>query len=256
MNKVLLFIPILLIILGGIWFFGSKKPETPSSPIVSQGEENSPRGEASPLQYAFSNPKKSAHYESNTPAHAAVLARVPINVVIDVNFDLAKPSAITIKRDTKDYGVGETAIDKNKLAMRREMDMSAPEGLYTVAYKACWPDGSCHDGSFQFAIDKSLKKGFQDLTGRTEAPVALSNIMFEPQNIRVSKGTKVVWTNDDNLEHFVNTDSHPAHTYYPQQNSESLKRGDSFSLVFDKAGIYPYHCSAHADSMTATILVE
>src|SRR3989344_9474606 len=56
----------------------------------------------------FQNPKKSAHYESNTPAHGATLAGVPINVVIDFNFDLAKPSAIQIFHDGTEYGTGET----------------------------------------------------------------------------------------------------------------------------------------------------
>src|SRR3990167_10810379 len=44
----------------------------------------------------FQNPKKSAHYESNTPAHGATLAGVPINVVIDFNFDVAENSRIEI----------------------------------------------------------------------------------------------------------------------------------------------------------------
>lgn len=205
---------------------------------------------------SFNNPKKSAHYESNTPAHGVTLAGVSINVVIDFNFDLAKPSEIKILKGGKDFGVGETTIDSNKLSIRRKMNPDSSDGLYTVDYKACWPDGSCHDGFFQFAIDKSQTTNFNDQTNKKEVAIKLSQIRFSPQNVKVSKGAKVIWINDEDVEHYVNTDSHPAHTYYQQQNSKVLKKGEQYSVVFDIAGIYPYHCSAHAGSMVGTLLVE
>ena len=200
--------------------------------------------------------KKSAHYESNTPAHGSVLAGVPVNVVIDFNFDLAEGSSISIKAGDKEYGAGETVIDSNKLAMRRDMDVNAPDGLYTVNYIACWPDGSCHDGHFQFNIDRTKGDAYEDLRNKNEVTVKLSEISFKPRNIRISRGTKVNWVNEDEVIHYVNTDAHPSHTYYPEQNSRALKKGDTFSITFDKAGAYPYHCSAHARVMTGTIIVE
>lgn len=206
--------------------------------------------------FSFENPKKSAHWESNTPAHGSILAGVPINAVLDFNFDLAKPSAISVVHEGKDYGSGETIIDDNKLAMRRFIDKNAPDGLYTVSYRACWPDGSCHDGYFQFAIDRRGAEGFSDLRGKSEVSVSLAQIAFSPQKMRISPGTRVIWTSDDDVTHYVNSDSHPAHTYFPDQNSEALEKGDSYSVVFKTAGIYPYHCSAHADSMSGLIIVE
>ncbi|MBI2011954.1 cupredoxin domain-containing protein [Candidatus Daviesbacteria bacterium] len=140
-----------------------------------------------------------------------------------------------------DFGLGETVIDAGKLSMRRQMDPEALDGRYTVFYNACWPDGSCHDGSFQFAIDRSLSAGFTDLTNQKEIEIKMSEIMFKPKNIKVSKGTKITWVNDDSTLHYVNTDSHPAHTYYIEQNSKALKKGDSYSLTLNIAGIYPYH---------------
>lgn len=44
--------------------------------------------------------------------------------------------------------------------------------------------------------------------------------------------------------------------YHPAQNSKLLKKGESFSLVFDQVGIYPYHCSAHEASMIGSLIVE
>jgi len=250
--KVIVAILVLVILLGMFLLFRNQQFSTPSI-NPSNPPTNQQTGK---MQFVFENPQKSAHYESNTPAHASVLVGVPINVVIDFNFDLAKPSEIKILKDGKDSGVGETLIDDSKLAMRRNMAVNSPDGLYKVEYKACWPDGSCHDGNFQFAIDRSLSGGFSDMTGKKEVEIKLSQIMFDPQNIKVSRGTKVTWVNDDSVEHYVNTDSHPAHTYYTGQNSEGLAQGDSYSIVFDKAGIYPYHCSVHADNMVGNILVE
>lgn len=206
--------------------------------------------------FTFSRAKKSAHYESNTPSHGSVLPAAPPNVVLDVNFDLAAPSSITISKDGKDYGVGSTTIDRNLLAMRRSMEPSAPDGVYTVSYKACWPDKSCHDGRFQFAIDRNTAGSYEDMRDKKEVVVSMRELVFAPKLLRINRGTRVVWTNNDEAEHYVNTDSHPAHTFYPAQNSRAMKKGDTYAYTFDSPGAYPYHCSAHADTMSATILVE
>lgn len=248
MNKLVIYGAIVLLILVSGFFLLSNKSSSPS-------DENSTKQETI-TNNTFDNPKKSAHYESNTPEHGSTLAGVPINVVINFNFDLAAPSEIKIEKDGKDYGTEETKIDSNKLSMRRVMDPNAPDGIYTVKYKACWSDGSCHDGYFQFAIDKAKESAYQDMSGRREVTIKMSQIKFMPTNVKISKGTKVTWINDDKFDHYVNTDSHPAHTYYLDQNSKALKKGASYSVTFNTLGIYPYHCSAHAESMTGSILVK
>ncbi|OGH24271.1 MAG: hypothetical protein A3B47_04865 [Candidatus Levybacteria bacterium RIFCSPLOWO2_01_FULL_39_24] len=94
------------------------------------------------------------------------------------------------------------------------------------------------------------------MIGQNEITIRMSEIQFMPKNLKIGKGTKVTWVNNDEVEHFVNTDSHPAHTYFPNQNSKALKTGDTYSVTFSDTGIYLYHCSAHADSMIGSILVE
>lgn len=204
----------------------------------------------------FGQSKKAAHFESSTPAHEDILAAVLVNVVIDFNFDLAVPSEISIKKAGKEYGQGETKIDKNKLTMRRAMDAVAPDGVYDVTYKACWPDKSCHDGAFSFAIDRSRASQHTNMTNQKEVTIRMTDILFKPMNIRLSKGTKVTWVNDDSVAHYVNTDAHPAHTYYTAQNSQTLEKGDTYAVTFNTPGVYPYHCSAHASTMVGSIVVE
>jgi len=253
----LIAILIILAVLAGAYFIFKNSDRTakkqPAAPKMIGIEDDATDEEKSTR---FENPKKSAHYESNTPAHGATLAGVPINVVIDFNFDLAPPSEISVKMNGKEYSTGNTLIDGNKLAMRKKMDPGSPDGLYDVVYNACWPDGSCHDGKFQFAIDRTLAENFTDRRDQGEVEVKMKDIAFDPKEIRVIRGAKITWIQEDSAEHFVNTEAHPAHTYFPPQNSRGLKPGDTFSVVFDQPGIYPYHCSAHASVMKGAILVE
>ncbi len=251
MKNLLAGIILLALVGGGIYFLVVRTQKT--SPSYNQQQEVSQEtGGAT----QFSTPQKSAHYESNTPEHGSTLAAVPVNVVINVNFDLAKPSEIKILKDGKDYGIGETVIDDNKLTLRRNMDPNSPDGVYKVEYTACWPDKTCHDGFFEFAIDKNLKSQYEDMRGQKEVTVKMSDISFNPKDIVISKGTKVIWINDEAVTHYVNTDSHPAHTYLLEQNSKALEKGDSYSLAFNTSGIYPYHCSAHEATMKGSIIVE
>lgn len=258
-NKSVIYGLIAVVIIGAvIALVAINRPDKPE--IASNTEEQTATQDkdamtSDAMDIKFSNAKKSAHYETNTPAHGSVLAAPPVNVVIDFNFDLAAPSAISIIKDGKEYGQGDTVIDNNKLSMRRNLAADSPDGLYKVQYNACWPDKSCHDGSFEFAIDRSKASSYENMQGKSEVTIRMSEIMFAPKNISISPGTKVTWVNDEDVEHYVNTDSHPAHTYYPMQNSRSLAKGATYSVTFDKPGAYPYHCSAHADNMVGNIIV-
>ncbi len=233
MKKIaLIVIPILLIIGAAVWFIARDSADN----LIIE--------------------KKTPHYESSAPASGMVLASPPPNVTIDFNFDLAGDSSISITKDGKDYGSESTSIDENKLAMRRAMKQDAPDGTYVVTYKACWPDNSCHDGQFNFQVRRALASGFTDKRGQSEITISLSEIKFTPKELRISKGTKVIWVNDEAAVHYINTDSHPAHTHTPELNSKAMNKGDNYAFTFTKAGAYPYHCSAHASTMTANIIVE
>lgn len=253
MNKYLFIGLILILALGMVFVFLQKSQNQPSNtPNLTQRTNNAKQN----LAIKFQDSIKSAHFESNTPAHGSIIAGVPINVVIDFDFDLAKPSEIKILKDDQDFGVENTIIDSNKLTLRRKMMTGAPDGLYSVKYKACWPDGSCHEGSFEFAIDKSLANDFEDFTNKPQVDINMTKIKFNPEHLRISQGTEVTWINNDDATHYINTDSHLGHSYYPAQNSRALKKGDNYTLVFNIPGIYPYHCSTHEENMTGSILVE
>lgn len=71
---------------------------------------------------------------------------------------------------------------------------------------------------------------------------------FQPAMITVKVGTQVVWTNTSDAPHTVTSDN-GAFTA-----SSIIQKQKTFSMTFNTAGTYHYHCSVHP-YMTATIVV-
>ncbi len=160
MKRALLIILGLTIIGGGGFFLyqmtsdDNPKPAR-SSDTTKAAEVTKPASEPekqAQSAFNFSIPKKSAHYVSNTPEHGSILMAVPSEVVINFNFDLSNISTISVKKDDKEYGVGAISFSADNLTMRRAVAADAGSGQYKVNYNACWPDGSCHDGHFEFGV--------------------------------------------------------------------------------------------------------
>lgn len=84
----------------------------------------------------------------------------------------------------------------------------------------------------------------------------MKDIAFQQARVIISPGTKVTWVNDESIGHFVNTETHPEHTYFVSQNSREVSQGESFTTTFDIPGQYNYHCSAHVpEGMLGSIVV-
>ncbi|MEM3086637.1 MAG: copper resistance protein CopC [Halobacteria archaeon] len=202
---------------------------------------------------------KSPHFVDSVPGHGGVYAKPPARVLLNFDFDLHPKSSITVTRDGADATGGPTVVGANKLSMSAPVkDLSG--GTYVVNYSACWPDGSCHPGQFSFTVNGSSLAGYRDLRSRSSVTVSMKSIAFSPEKIRVSPGTKVVFVNDDPVEHFVNTDPHPSHNDLPSLNSRGLAQGATYEYTFNEKGEYHYHCSAHylglARPMVGVVLVE
>jgi methionine-rich copper-binding protein CopC len=127
-------------------------PATTSSP--DEGSVTIDTSDSQNSEFVFGTPKKTAHYVSNTPEHGAILTSVPKEVQIIFNFDLGVNSNIAVTREGKDFSSGNTIVSSDRLTLSKTLQSDLPNGQYTVSYTACWPDGSCHDGSFQFAVNR------------------------------------------------------------------------------------------------------
>ena len=80
-----------------------------------------------------------------------------------------------------------------------------------------------------------------------DVQVAIDNFTFNPPQVQVKAGTKVTWTNRDDIPHTV--------TDLPAFKSKVLDSEQSFSFTFTTPGTYKYFCSLHPH-MTGTIVVQ
>jgi plastocyanin len=76
-----------------------------------------------------------------------------------------------------------------------------------------------------------------------EAQVMIRTFRYESNAIEVPVGTRVVWTNHDQIEHTV-TSGAPDSTE-GGFNAKLSGPGATFSFTFTKAGTYRYFCDRH-----------
>ncbi len=85
--------------------------------------------------------------------------------------------------------------------------------------------------------------------GATEVQgIKIDNFSFTPSSLTVKPGTKVTWTNKDDVPHTVTSVDN-------KFGSKVLDTDEQFSFTFSVRGIYKYYCKVHPH-MTATILVQ
>jgi len=78
--------------------------------------------------------------------------------------------------------------------------------------------------------------------------VAIEGFAFTPNDLTISVGTTVRWTNNDAAPHTSTSDD------MTTWDSGTLTTGQDWSFTFTEAGAFPYHCEIHP-SMTANITV-
>ena len=78
--------------------------------------------------------------------------------------------------------------------------------------------------------------------------VIIENMQFNPAQLHVRRGDRIVWVNKDLFPHTATAVSHSF-------DSGSIAAEASWTYVVSKGGEYPYGCSFHP-SMKGTIQVE
>ena len=80
--------------------------------------------------------------------------------------------------------------------------------------------------------------------------IRIDNFTFKPAEVTIPVGTKVTWTNHDDVPHTATSSVKPR-----QFDSGTLDTDDQFSHVFTAPGTYDYFCAVHKH-MTARIIVK
>lgn len=86
--------------------------------------------------------------------------------------------------------------------------------------------------------------------------IYMYNNVFIPNNVIVDVNNTLVWKNYSNISHnVVGIYTHAGKEEYI--NSITLNPGDSWSLIFDREGVFEYYCTYHADEgMKGKILIN
>lgn len=106
-----------------------------------------------------------------------------------------------------------------------------------------------------FALKIVVKEAKAKEEAKTAA-VSATNSGFVPNSIEISKGTKVVWTNNASSSAQVASDPHPFHTDFPEFGSgQVIQPGQSFEFTFNKEMTFKYHDHLNASS-TGIVIVK
>ncbi len=112
---------------------------------------------------------------------------------------------------------------------------------YNPGYSAAPMEPHAHQHSAAPAAPKTTP-----VMASGTAAVSIDRHAFSPERLVVAKGSTVTWTNNEMSRHIV---------VFGTRQSDALRKGDSFSRVFEQPGEYPYHCGMHK-YMTGTVVVE
>ena len=79
--------------------------------------------------------------------------------------------------------------------------------------------------------------------------IEIKEYKYIPEKVTIPAGTKVTWTNRDEIPHTVDIDDGKKGV-----RSSALDTDETFSYTFTTPGTYPYTCRLHS-KMTGTIVV-
>jgi plastocyanin len=142
-------------------------------------------------------------------------------------------------------------------ALLAEQTASGPEAFSSAGpagYDAAAQPSAMLGQSAASATLRTTGSGSDETTGEVPsayssaaASVTIGDFFFRPQDVTVTEGASITWTNDGTVPegHTVTGDGF---------DSGVLKHGDTYSHTFDNAGTFDYVCTLHPN-MRGTITV-
>lgn len=128
------------------------------------------------------------------------------------------------------------------MTRRRMITFAAAAALLVVS--AC-ASGSSHNASGS-AHDQAASTSN---AGGTSHTVHLpKSYKFDPSSIQVKVGDQVTWVNEDDFPHTVKL--------LTENQVNKLSVGESVTLSFPRAGVFPYICTLHPTQMKGEVVVK
>jgi plastocyanin len=122
-----------------------------------------------------------------------------------------------------------------------------------------WTEGKISDTEFLNAIKFLIEKNIIQVEAKpaTKPASNVANVVipngnaevgnvgfYIPLNLQVTGGTTVVWINDDNIPHTIQSQDEKGNVL-SLFNSKALKTGERFAYKFNESGVYHYFCTIH-----------
>jgi plastocyanin len=100
------------------------------------------------------------------------------------------------------------------------------------------------------AVPASAGGGFchGPLTDAATTRALMDNYCFAPTIVRIGVGQSVTWTNKDATAHVVAGANSSWGSY------DEILSGAKTTIIFDKAGVYPYYCMLHPGMIGAVVV--
>jgi len=134
---------------------------------------------------------------------------------------------------------------------------SVPDWIKNTA--KFWTEGKITDTEFLNAIKFLIEKNIIQVDAKpaTKPASNVANIVipngnadvgnvgfYIPLNLQITGGTTVIWINDDNIPHTVQSQDEKGNVL-SLFNSKALKTGERFAYKFADSGVYHYFCTIH-----------
>jgi plastocyanin len=82
-----------------------------------------------------------------------------------------------------------------------------------------------------------------------KAAVHIDNFAFVPAELKIKKGTEVVWTNNDDIPHSILAVG-------TNIRSKTMDTDGNFAYKFDKIGTFNYICALHPHMKAKIVVTE
>jgi plastocyanin len=122
-----------------------------------------------------------------------------------------------------------------------------------LAVAGCGGDDEESGGGGASTTEQPADTGGGGGGGGTE--VTMENIQFRPEQLTVSAGDTITFTNNESVPHDVHKRSGPGEDFASGPPGE-MQEGDTFELTLEEPGQYEYVCEVHAPGMSGTITVR
>lgn len=112
-------------------------------------------------------------------------------------------------------------------------------------------------GLFAYLLFRTPEQAPPALAAPRTATVIINEDDFSPATLTIHPGTTVIWQNEDQNTHYVESDPYPSATDLPGLNSNvGISHNDTYQYTFNQKGSFGYHDRLNPTEYHGTIVVQ